>query len=78
MDEIYPDTDTDDKNSPSVILIVPFFLSGYAMRILILIRRRGIGALEEYNKSFVQRKSVCFVVQQQETSQSFGNSRYST
>jgi len=26
MDEIYPDTDTDVKNSPNVILLVPFFI----------------------------------------------------
>jgi len=25
-DEIYPDTDTDDKNSPNVIELVPFFI----------------------------------------------------
>jgi len=25
-DEIYPDTDTDDKNSPNVIKFVPFFI----------------------------------------------------
>ena len=40
--EIYPDTDTDDKNSPNVVLLV-LFLSAYAMRILILIQRGGIG-----------------------------------
>jgi len=25
-EEIYPDTDTDDKNSPNAILLVPFFI----------------------------------------------------
>ena len=44
-DEIYLHTNTADKNSPNVIKRFPFFLSRYAMRILILIRRRGIGAL---------------------------------
>ena len=43
-DEIYPDTDTDDKNSPNVIQLV-HFLYAYAMWILILIRRRGLGPL---------------------------------
>jgi len=42
-DKIYPDTDTDDKNTPMLFNLF-HFLSGYAMQILILIQRRGIGA----------------------------------
>ena len=41
--EIYADTDTDVKHSANVFNLF-HFLSGYAMRILILIRRRRIGA----------------------------------
>ena len=42
-DEIYPDTDTDDKYSPNVIYLTCSVFSGYAMRILI--RRCGLGDL---------------------------------
>ena len=47
-DEIYPDTDMTTRIAPTYFTLF-HFLSAYAMRILMLIRRRGIGALTQNN-----------------------------
>ena len=41
----YADHDTDDRNSPNVILIYSIFYPDTDVQILILIRRQGMAAL---------------------------------
>ena len=52
----YGDTYTDNKNSPNVLQLVPFF-SDIDVRLLLLIRRRGIGALYTCCDVYVSKRT---------------------